>query len=366
MTFSLLRYFVYLFLAFAFVACNSESPNSTLQEDNKPVLLPFSTGKINNLYVYLDPTYQQGPLKDTLSYYLDQPYLLTPMPSPVLDLTVYDFDRFIEGTVKTANNLIVVNVEEQSSISRFTKQQLGNEQINKALEGKQIALVRVKDVNARPQQVFYLLTKSYPNLSSPKIIEQVQDYIQTIVEESLELDNTRLASSFAKRRNLSLEDRVKDEFGLEVWVPREYQVMIEDTNMLWLLFETSELYSSLLFYKSDEFDGSELMDRALPLRQAFGTYVTTNRDNTAMVTHTNSKPLPIQREITIDEKQVIETRGLWEIDNDYLGGSFVNYTLENNRDETVTIDGFVYYSEDDVRRKMRDIDAIMSTVQIAD
>lgn len=228
-----------------------------------------------------------------------------------------------------------------------------------------MAMVRVKNVNAKPQQVFYLLTTAYPNTGSSAVIDQLKDYIQSVVEESLALDNKRLASSFAQRRSRSMEDRVTDEFGVSMWIPRDYKLMIEDENMLWLLRETPELYSSLLFYKSDKYDNKPLIDRVLPMRDDLGKYVEMqNRENSYMTTHTKSKPYPIQRDLEIDGKPVIETRGLWEMENAVFGGSFVNYTLENKRGETVAIDGFVYYSEDDIRRQMRDIDALMATVQI--
>ncbi len=338
-------------------------PSEIVEEDR---ILPFSTGPVNKLAIYLDPSYQNGMLRDSLLYYFEQPYLLTPIPTSVVDLEMKSFAAFADGTNKNANNIVVVNLSESSQISSFAKQQLGDEQINAALNGKNMALVRVKDVNAQPQQLFYLLTREYPNLGDKKTINQLQDYIQTVIEECLTLDNQRLASAMSRNRNLSVEDKIKEDFGVQMWIPRKYEVMMEEENMLWLLYEPAsrELYSCILLYKSNAYDSKKLEDRALPLRADLGKYVTTNRDSTSMVTHVSSKPFPIQRELKINEKAVIETRGLWEIENDYLGGGFVNYTLENKRGETLSIDGFVYYSEDDFRRQMRDIDAIMSTVQI--
>jgi len=357
-----------LIVSFFFFSCTKEEKQKEVQEqsEQEPNILPFSTGKVNTLALYLDPSNQDGQLKDSLLYYFEQPYLLTPVPSRVLDIEMGSFEPFADGSSKAANNLVVVNINESSELARFAKLQLGDEQIKEALKEKTFALVRVKDVNAQPQQLFYLLTTETPNFEDKKVVSQLEGYIQTVVEESLALDNQRLASAMSQNRNRSIEDKIEEEFNINLWIPRKYQVMIEDEDMLWLLYEPAsrELYSCILIYKSDKYDNKKLEDRALPLRNDLGKYVTTNRDSTSMITHTRSYPFPIQREIVIDDKKVIETRGLWEIENDYLGGGFVNYTLENKRGETISIDGFVYYSGDDIRRQMRDIDAIMSTVQI--
>lgn len=370
MKLSFSRLIPFLLVCFLISSCSTpakevdEKESSASADDQN--YLPFSTGKVNTLAIYLDPSYRQAQFKDSLFYYFDQPYLLTPVPSRVLDLEISDFNLFAEGTIKKANNLVVVNLNESNQLTSFAKQQLGDDQIQQALNGKSMALVRVKDVTAQPQQLFYLLTNDFPNLKDKAVVKQLEDYIQTVIEESLQLDNERLASAMTTKRNRSLEDKIEEEFGVKLWLPRKYQIMIEEEDMLWLLYEPAsrELYSCILLYKSDIYDNKKLEDRALPLRADLGKFVTTNRDSTSMITHSKSKPYPIQREITINEKQVTETRGLWEIQNDYLGGSFVNYTLENSRKETVSIDGFVYYSGDDIRRQMRDIDAIMSTVQI--
>lgn len=131
-------FFLFLLVAITALACKTDASSKSgeenvLSEEDADRLLPFSTGKINNLYVYLDPSYQKGPFRDSLVYYFDQPYLLTPTPSPVLDLTPYDFARFADGSARTANNLVVVNLEEDSEISRFVRQQLGASQIEKAM-----------------------------------------------------------------------------------------------------------------------------------------------------------------------------------------------------------------------------------------
>ncbi len=356
----LIASFVCIGLAFStLIACKQSDNNTATSQE----VLPFSVGKISSIYIYTDGFYSENPIKDSLFYYLNQPYLLTPNMSPAIDLVQYDFNQFAKGNSPTANNLVVANLEEDSAISKYIKQQINPESLENALADKDMALIRVRDVNAIPQQVFYLVSNG-PVAFTPLLKHQIQDYISTIIEQTTILDNTRLLTNFNKRRNLTIENQIQDKFGINIWVPREYNVIIEDDDFIWLLRETDDLYSNIVIYRPGESNSSDFENQVIQYRDEFGAYITTTRDSSRMTTQVSKKPIPIQREIEVNGQNMLETRGLWRMINDRLGGGFVNYTFTNKRGEVITVDGFVYYNDDDKRRQMRDIDALLSTIEI--
>jgi len=336
---------------------------STQTESNS--LLPYSTGKINGLYLYVDPSFQDSELLDTLKYNLLQPYLLTPNPSPVIDVNQYNFSTFESGGTRSANNLMLINVNEESAMSSYVKQQLGTTKVAEAVAGKELALVRVKDVNASPQQIFYLLANGYPNLASKQVQSAIDQYANTIIEESTIIDNKRLVSSFSNSRKRSLENTINNKFGFSLWIPKTYETVIDEPNFLWIIHETNDLYSSIVVYKTDYNPEFSLDEQVLSVRDEFGEKITTDKEGSRMTTSIETKPFPIQRNLTINGKTVLETRGLWKMVNDRLGGGFLNYSWIQN-DQIISIDGFVYYAGYEKRRKMRDIDAICSTIQLQD
>ncbi len=351
-----------ILLFFIVLVESCDSRNRVVNEEGK--LLPFSVGQISSIYLYSDPYFKNSDLKDSLAYYFNQPYLLTPSPSPVVDLVRYDFNRLSSGNTPTANNLILVNIAEDSQVSNYLKKQIGQESINKALENKQMALLRVTDVNAKPQQFFYLISNGPVALNDATFREQLQDYVQNVIERSTALDNQRILSGIDRRRTQAIEEDIQEQFGISIWIPREYKVVIDEDRFLWLIRETDDLYSNITFYKTTAQPNVSLEDQVIPLREEFGKYITTYRDSSRMTTHTDSKPYPIQRHIKLGDVDAVETRGLWRMVNDRLGGGFVNYTFENKAGELIAVDGFVYYNDDDKRRQMRDIDAILSTITV--
>lgn len=359
-----MKFFTYSFFALAVLFLGSckeqkkQSPN-----DSDKTILPYSIGKISNLYVYTDQSFQTSPLKDSVLYHLNQPYLLTPNLSPAVDITNYDFQQFVNGDARTANNLFIVNLKEESALQDYVTQILGQEQIQNVLKNKEFAMVKVNDMNASPQQVFFLLVNGFPNLSSKENQRKVEDFAQRIIESSTELDNTRISTSFSDKRNYDLEKIILEKFGVNIWIPRTYEKVLEDENFLWIIYETNELYSNLVFYKTDRKEEVELGQQVIEIRDEFGKKITSDREDSRMSTNVKFKPYPIQRELTVDEQPVLETRGLWKMMNDKMGGGFVNYTFESGDGKVTSIDGFVYYTEEKKRRKMRDIDAILSTIQ---
>jgi hypothetical protein len=59
----------------------------------------------------------------------------------------------------------------------------------------------------------------------------------------------------------------------------------------------------------------------------------------------------------------IETRGLWRLENDFMGGPFVNYTFVNEKNnKVVTIDGYVFAPNKPKRDLLIQLEAIAHSI----
>ena len=60
----------------------------------------------------------------------------------------------------------------------------------------------------------------------------------------------------------------------------------------------------------------------------------------------------------------METRGLWKMENDFMGGPFVNYTIwDEDGNRTVVVDGFVYAPGKDKRNYVMELEAIIQSLR---
>ena len=85
-----------------------------------------------------------------------------------------------------------------------------------------------------------------------------------------------------------------------------------------------------------------------------GSYMTTSLD----------VYLPESKVIDFKEMYAVETRGLWKLVNDFMGGPFVNICFTNPEgDQLYFIEGFVYAPENSKRDQIRQVEAILNTFE---
>ena len=61
----------------------------------------------------------------------------------------------------------------------------------------------------------------------------------------------------------------------------------------------------------------------------------------------------------------VETRGLWKMQNDFMGGPFLSYTFINRAtNKVITLDGYIYHPNEDKMAYIRQLEAIFFGLQI--
>ena len=102
----------------------------------------------------------------------------------------------------------------------------------------------------------------------------------------------------------------------------------------------------------------------LSLRDSIGkTHIPGQFKDTYMQT---SKALaPSFKSVIIDGVHTTESRGLWEVKNDFMGGAFINYSFIDTKNKRVLcLDGFVYAPNQDKRDYIFELEAIFKTLKL--
>jgi hypothetical protein len=74
---------------------------------------------------------------------------------------------------------------------------------------------------------------------------------------------------------------------------------------------------------------------------------------------------PIAYDLRNNGKDVIELRGLWELENGYMGGPFVSHSVyDATRNRIITVDGYIYHPNQKKRVLMRQLEAIIYSMEI--
>jgi len=100
------------------------------------------------------------------------------------------------------------------------------------------------------------------------------------------------------------------------------------------------------------------------MRDKFGArYIKGKENNSRMITEESYAPY---FDITvIDQKRAYETKGTWELKNDFMSGSFVNYAIVDEAHNRILIlEGFCYSPSKEERDLMHELESIIKSIVI--
>ena len=82
-----------------------------------------------------------------------------------------------------------------------------------------------------------------------------------------------------------------------------------------------------------------------------------------MTTDNDYKPYFYKQ--SIDKKIIFQTKGIWEVKNDFMAGPFLNYLLKDNKaNEWVVVEGFAFAPSVSKREYMFELSSILSTISL--
>ena len=74
---------------------------------------------------------------------------------------------------------------------------------------------------------------------------------------------------------------------------------------------------------------------------------------------------PVVYDLQINGNEIVEIRGLWELEKGFMGGPFVSHSVyDKARNRIVTAEGYIYYPNQKKRIKIRQLEAIVYSLEI--
>jgi hypothetical protein len=300
--------------------------------DNKPSL-KSSAGRINTLSIITENNLWNGELGDSIRAKFASPVDGLPQQEPLFTLKHYVPELF-EGFITTTRIALVIGKAEVNSFEIKT---------NEFAAPQTIVHLGGTSLN----EIIQILEKNYP-----KIIDVFKT--QELVENQNRI----------KKSTLNV-DKIKAEFGINLKVPDAYNYIIEKEKFMWIRKETHSGNTSLLIYEvpiSQLINEKNVIQNIVEMRDMMGKNIEGTLPNTHMITEAAYAPYLF--EISLTGRKTYETKGTWELKNDFMGGPFINYAIHdeaNNR--FLVIEGFCYNPSSSKRDLMFELEAIIKSVQ---
>lgn len=321
-------------------------------------------GSLNQLCVIADQELWDGAIGDTIRYYFSSAYPILPQPEPFFDLKHYTPSDLEVGRSRRElrTYLLIGDLnDQQSAVSEMIKKDIGQEKVRRAKEQKDFNIIIGKDKWAQGQLLVYLFAQNRNELIN--VIKR--DF--PAVSKRIEKTNAKQfeATLFFAGENVDLKDRLKAKFDINLRIPSDYFLAIQDEETIWMRKETEFLSSNIIVQKVAYTDQSQLSKEGIKnIRDAIGKkYISTEIEDTYM--RTNDIDLPMLSEyINLSGHYALEARGIWDIVNDFMGGPFISYLVHNSAtNELLFIDCFVHAPGKKKRDYIQQLEYIVSNLE---
>jgi hypothetical protein len=327
--------------------------------------VPTAFGNLNEIVVIMDEDMWNGPVGDTLRYYYSAAYPLLPQPEPVFDLRHFTATDLKKDPLRKElrTYMLVANLNDESSeTTKMVLNDIGEEKARAARETPdEVNSVVGNDKWAKGQLLIYQFAYSHDALT--EVLKKNFPYVRKRVNK---FDDRKLqAYIYLDGENKPLMEEVQNDMGVNIRIPNDYFMAINDGEVIWMRKETEEISSNLLLKKIPYEAQSQLSKEYLiTLRDSIGKkYIASTLEDTYM--RVNDEDLPvISNPDKVNGYYAFEARGVWEIVNDYMGGAFVSYLILNpNTNELLFIDGFLHAPGKEKRDFMEHLNYIINTVK---
>jgi hypothetical protein len=316
-------FFVLIFSAFL-SSCIKKQDRDTVK----------TSGKINTISVIIDDQLWNGEVGDSIRNKFASPVIGLPQEEPLFTINQYPV-KLLEGFMTNSRNIIVIKKEAQNKFEI------------------------VENEYASPQNVIHISGKT-----TAGILEQIELHAPDIIKK---MRQTEIAENQRIIDTARINTRkIKRKFNIDIHIPKGYNYVLTRRKFIWLKKEITSGNTSVLIYQIPirSINGNPNVAKSIiKTRDSIGNlYIRGTSRNTQMVTEDSYAPYLFH--ININGKEAYETKGTWELKNDYMSGPFINYSiLDRVNRRVIVLEGFCYDPSKEKRDLMFELEAIIKSVE---
>lgn len=307
-----------------FVACKKDPKDNTN--------LKTSAGRINTLSIITENKLWTSELGDSIRAKFASAVDGLPQQEPLFTLKHYPPELF-DGFITTTRIALIIG---KTDVNTF--------EIKANEFAQPQTTVHIGGTNQ--EEIIKILEKNHH-----QVIEAFK--IQELAE-----NQTRI------KKSLLDVDKIKQKFGVNIKIPDAYKYILEKNKFMWIRKETHSGNASLMIYEvpiSQLKNENEIIQNIVAMRDTIGKNIEGTLPNTFMMTEAAYAPYFF--EIYLTGRKTYETKGTWELKNDYMGGPFINYAiLDEANNRFLVLEGFCYNPSSSKRDLMFELEAIIKSL----
>ncbi|QNM85136.1 DUF4837 family protein [Polaribacter pectinis] len=307
---------------------------------NDKFVMRTSIGKVNKVMVVTKSSDWTGDVGKEIRNAFGELMVGLPQPEPILSVSQVAPNGF-GSMMKVGRNILVIGESDKESFS-------------------------VKhNVYAKPQTIVYIYAKDDAGM-----VKMFQKHKKEIIDIFIESDIKMTQSVF---ENTKLDDskfKTLQNLGVSFTIHDKFRTVEDTGEFLWLRHHlTSGIAktgsNNILIYSVPLEDETTVADSIVSVRNRIGKKYIPGSDPETMHMITEEAYTPHTFKTKVDGKNAFETRGKWEVKNDFMAGPFVNYTVVDKKNNRLVIfEGFTYAPSVNKRAFLFELEAIGRSMKI--
>ncbi|HYQ56244.1 MAG TPA: DUF4837 family protein [Draconibacterium sp.] len=318
-----------LLIAAIFAGCDSDST----------VMYKNITGKAGELVVVISKDSWDGKTGEILRETLAQPHVGLPQEEPLFDLINVPHEAF-KDIFRSTRNIVRISISENVDTSGISF---------------------TDDVWAYPQATVQINAKDADEFV--KIFKENED---KVLSYFVQAEKERITMNYNKIYEKAVYNTLDQEFGVTMKVPPGFRIMEKKKDFLWVQYDTPEIFQGIVIYTYPYVsDSAFTVNYQLPIRDSLlkkyvpgeleGSYMTTEKRYMDQIFHV----------MKFNGNYSSEMRGLWRVENDFMGGPYVALSvLDLANQRVINAYGFVYAPSKDKRNLLRQVEAMIYSLKL--
>ena len=300
-------------------------------------IMPNVTGGTGEVLVVMDQLNWENSAGELLLDVLKEEYPGLPQSEPILDVLQVTASSF-EGVYKFHRSIVLTTIS----------------------SGLEPNIRYRENVWSKPQIMVQIEAPTAAVLG--ELIRENKTQIQSFL---IQYDRNRLMNVYKDSKDPAIQKDIATNHQIRLAIPRGYNMDFSKDEFTSVSIESSNLSQVIQVYDYPASGPEDLnVANIIEHRNSFTkTYVEGPREGSYMVIASMYKP--IAYDLKNNNMDVVELRGLWDLENGFMGGPFVSHSVyDAKRGRIVTVDGYVYHPNQKKRVKLRQIEAIIYSMEL--
>jgi len=305
-----------------------------------------STGAVNELLIVTNDKAQwEGPLGDTLRAVFAAEMEGLSQPEPIFNITNVADENF-KGLFETYHNILLVDINPGVSETK------SETNLNVWSEPQRVIRITAPDEMALYKE---LRMKESSFLDLFIALERER----TLMINKLDMD-------------FKLTNAVENKFGFKMSFPEGFYIAADNPDFLWIRYKLAKMKQDvelgIMIYTMDYKDTTAFNPKHIILWRNTLTREHIPGPSPASFMKVSQEVIPpsFGAITSFPGGYAVETRGLWEVQNDFMGGPFISYTfIDETRNKVVTLDGYVYNPNEDKKNFLRQIESVFFSLEFS-